>query len=247
MTIISYTLNSSNGNPSPPCVSPCSTCTSPGGSYCLSCIYGYVLRNGSCVSATCSILYCQYCTNSFTCVQCLPTFILANNACICQSNFSPSPVNSQNASCICPAKSNNCVVCKVSNCLSCTVSNYCTTCVTGYSLISGGGCRSCLIPSCISCIVNNFCSVCAVNFTISTTGTCVFCNSIGSGCSICSDNNICSQCNTGYQLMGTSCIQCTIPNCINCNSTNTCSNCQNGFVLNLNNTCSPILCSFPCI
>jgi hypothetical protein len=42
MTILSSYLSYSNGSaPAAACVSPCSTCTIPGGSVCASCISGF--------------------------------------------------------------------------------------------------------------------------------------------------------------------------------------------------------------
>lgn len=253
MTILSSTLNPSNGQAFPPCSSPCATCTAPNGTTCLSCLQGFVLRNSSCLSSTCTIAYCQYCSNAFTCVQCLPTFILSNNSCICQTNYAPSLVGSQNASCVCPAPGSNfppssCVLCQISNCLSCSNSTTCNSCLSGYSVTASGGCLQCSIPSCLSCTTNNFCSACQNGLSISTGGTCVICQN--TGCALCSSDNVCRQCINGMQAVnaqvGIGCVTCSIPNCATCSDNNVCVNCIQGFQLNLNNTCSANPCLLPC-
>jgi len=183
----------------------------------------------------------------------MPTFILAGpKLCICQSNYSPSVVNSQNASCVCSASAllaNNCTFCQTPNCYSCTKSNVCTFCVTGYSLTSYNSCIACNIPLCTVCYANNFCKTCSQNYSISINGNCVLCQV--ANCQVCTTTNLCSQCTPGYTpvqysyLSNVNCIQCFIQYCNNCQQTNNCSSCSQGFSL-INNTCQPLLCYPPC-
>lgn len=238
LRIVSSTvINSSIGNNT--CAPPCLTCTTPGGSICLSCAQGLVLRDSTCLSTSCSVLYCAFCSNSFTCVQCLPTFILTSNSCACQLNFTPTPPNSPNSTCLCTT---NCSICTVPNCIGCTNSSICTTCANGFTLTNTGNCLACGILGCLTCSSNNFCGVCANNYSISTTGTCVLCPD--QGCQSCQSNLNCEYCVAGYTLVS-ECSLCTISNCIACNSTNTCITCANGFNL-VNNNCVAFPCLPPC-
>jgi len=157
-----------NGNTSTPnftsnCNFPCVSCivSSNSSTTCQGCALNYTLQNKVCVNLLCQILYCQTCSSSYVCTQCLPTFFLINNTCVCQFSFGPSLIGSNNASCICPYPGSNsqsvCILCKIPNCLSCSTSFNCTQCISGYNLNGAGGCSSCLSSNCLSCSANGFC------------------------------------------------------------------------------------------
>lgn len=61
----SFDYQTASGNSFPigstQCASPCQTCTVQGGSSCLSCPFGYVVKNDTCLNQACPFLYCARC------------------------------------------------------------------------------------------------------------------------------------------------------------------------------------------
>lgn len=151
------------------CLSPCRSCQTNSSTICTSCATSFVLAGNYCVPATCQILYCQTCgpyINSFQCMVCQNNFLLINNSCVCQANFSPSLPGSTNASCVCPPPNTpnsnvSCISCSIPGCTLCGNQTFCQTCGTGYISNGLGGCVLCNITSCQTCIINKVCSVCA--------------------------------------------------------------------------------------
>jgi hypothetical protein len=102
LPVISSSMTSSGGlNTTQNCKSPCSTCTTAGGSICTTCIMGYSVVQGNCVPDSCPVPYCKTCTTGGICIQCLPTFTIVGNTCKCQTGFIPSTTSSSSAFCMC--------------------------------------------------------------------------------------------------------------------------------------------------
>ena len=238
----------------------CQTCASgfgaPVNGQCV-CSSPYTIVNGTCqcpagqlpytnssgtVCITCNVQYCQYCTSSNTCGQCLGTLILTTNngTTTCGCNDNTFTISSSYA-CICNSTTtligNTCVSCTTPNCQSCTSANVCGACVNNLVVNSNGNCvcsNSSLTP------YNGYCYPCSPNY-----------------CSICSSANVCVQCNTGFVLVpgGTcgcatnytlstisnTCVLCNISNCVQCNTAGNCAQCAN-YYTQITNPSSCIAC-----
>ncbi len=167
------------------CSSPCITCTVPAGNICLSCPIGYLVKDGTCLNELCPIMYCAMCLSDSLCGQCMPTFSLINNECICQIDFAVDVFNTPNSVCVCTLPNGNCTYCSILNCLQCLNSTFCALCASNYNLTAVGTCYSCSILNCTACSADGTsCIDCFPGYLPQTnTGFCVICNI--SGCTEC--------------------------------------------------------------
>lgn len=163
------------------CVFPCSTCSNINPTKCLSCVAGYMLNqlNNNCQAVT----------------SCLP-----NPCSVCPSGSS--------------LYAGVCKSCTIANCGACTQSTTtCDSCSLGYYLNSTGTPSCTLCPSqCATCLSSTGCLTCSIGYTIMQNAVaspngyqCIQCMS---PCLTCLGSSIyCTSCVSGYQLMGSSCLQ----------------------------------------
>lgn len=227
------------------CPSPCQNCQfSLFGTYCLSCLPGYV-QLGSVCYTTCPTGYyqngtqcnlcssvCASCSGSPTnCLTCknvnvnIPTCIANNTGCTSSQYLSSNSVCSNcNSACLTCYGGSSFECSSCANSTNILINGVCTsTCPSG-TIKNGTACIACP-TNCLSCsIVSNLlsCSTCVPSYIFTAyngTNICVqSCSSLSSGVA-------------SYIQVGTTCQICNISNCVLCVTTTSnqiqCSSCSN--------------------
>lgn len=209
---------------------------------CSSCVSGFTVVSGACVSCPTSCSGCNTVTVSraekVSCTGCKSTFTQQTNngvnSCVCLSN-------QYLANSIC----NNCP----SACATCTSSTACTDCISGKCL-STGSCPACM-PVCKTCSTGTTCltcssalftpvnGICTCNSPYlfdSNTNACVLCSALQKNCTKCDYSTpfspsapppvVCVTPNPGFYVAVNGSTAACIPYCTNC-------------------TVNPLLCDIP--
>ncbi len=170
-----------------------------------------MLSNGTCSPCP---AFCQTCTSSTVCSECLPGYF-----------YDSSP--------------KSCQACSLPNVLSCSTSTLITKCKPAFYL-SSNSCFACR-PNCLSCVDSLSCVECALGFVIrSNAGQyCQICPDLCTSCQA-ANSNICLSCLTGYAInVGQTCSQITscVTNCALCLSGVNCYRCADGYFLTSAQAC----------
>ena len=194
------------------CVANCQQCSNIG---CTSCASGYFLNSALACSANC-VFPCSTCSNinPTKCLSCFAGYSInqLSNTCQNVSSCLPAPCS------VCPSGyslyAGLCKPCSIANCGACTQSTTaCDSCSLGYYLTTSATPTCTLCPSqCATCLSSTGCLTCSIGYTImqnaiaSSNGyQCIQCMP---PCLTCLGSSIyCTSCLSGYQLMGSSCLQ----------------------------------------
>lgn len=121
-----------------PCITPlCKICTA---STCTSCLSGYFLIDGECVS--CPFSNCKLCDPSLAfCLICDDNYFYDNLGCKSCLDINCSKCNSKGECTACPVNTIlvglSCIACPISHCFTCATVNVCLNCVEGYHWSTG--------------------------------------------------------------------------------------------------------------
>lgn len=175
------------------------------------------LYNNHCYS--CTVPQCSQCQTDNICSTCTSPFLTdtTTNTCVCPPTFVKQGTNPV---CVCPDTSSQ-------------QGNTCI-CPTG-STLSAQTCVSCSVQYCTLCNQPNVCATCLNNLQPATVNGASVCQ--------CADNtfvinaqNTCV-CPAGTLLQGSTCVACSVSNCVTCPTLTTCTTCANTFTL-ANDVCS---------
>lgn len=242
------TLFCNSGGICDKCPAGCNICGNQ--TNCFTCLPGYILSNGTCISLPLGCLLSTL--NATYCTTCNSSYYLSNGQCKnCPYNCLNCTTQSTCLQCAYgfywDFASSQCLP-GVSNCVSATTATNCNLCAAGfYYYLDSSNVASCnqgpVNCSCAYPVAT--CKACRSGYLLNTpasnicpaTNTANSCSQYSvSNCLLSVDGIGCYMCNSGYLLHN----NCSVPQlgCQIAASVSTCQNCQSGYYLS-NGTCYP--------